>query len=100
MHYPLTDEVSDGPQHTVRAMQAIQTRYHGPTNSRGSLVSAKCEAGRVSIPYPYELSGEAVHKAAAVALCKKLGWSGAESLAGGMLPNGDYAFVFCPEASR
>lgn len=75
-------------------MQAIQTRYHGPTNSRGSRISAKADAGRISIPYPYALSGVAGHKAAAVALCKKLGWDGAETLVGGQLPNGDYAFVF------
>jgi hypothetical protein len=81
-------------------MQAIQTRYHGPSNTRGSRISAKADAGRISIPYPHELSGEACHRAAAEALCKKLGWDGVETLAGGQLPSGDYAFVFCPEASR
>jgi hypothetical protein len=75
-------------------MQAIQTRYHGPSNTRGSRISAKADAGRISIPYPHELSGEACHRAAAEALCKKLGWDDAEKLVGGQLPNGDYAFVF------
>lgn len=73
-------------------MQAIITRYHGPTNTRGARVSAQATAGRVSIPYHYELSGENVHRAAAQALCDKFGWKG-EFVTGG-LPNGDYVHVF------
>lgn len=77
-------------------MKAIQTRYYGATNTRGSRIVATAEGGakphRVSIPYPPELSGEAVHAAAAVKLCEKLGWTGI--LVGGGLPNGDYAFCF------
>lgn len=30
-------------------MQAIETRYHGPTNTRGARVSARCEAGRITL---------------------------------------------------
>ena len=74
-------------------MKAIQTRYYGPTNARGSRVTAWTEGGnRVTIPYPHELSGEAVYRAAADALCKKMGWPA--DLVGGGLPNGDYAFCF------
>ena len=74
-------------------MKAIQTKYHGATNTRSSRISATAEGGnRVSIPYPHELSGEAVHAAAALALCRKLGWQG--ELVGGGLPNGDYCFCF------
>ncbi len=72
-------------------MKAIQTRYLGPTNTRGSRIVAWVEGGhRVIIPYPHELSGEEVHKAAALALCQMLGWT--HELVGGGLPNGDYAF--------
>lgn len=47
-------------------MKAIETRYHGPTDTRGSRISAfDSDGNRVSIPYPYELSGEAVHRKAA-----------------------------------
>jgi hypothetical protein len=73
-------------------MKAITTKYHGATNTRGSKITASDEDGnRVTISYPYELSGEAVHRAAADALCAKMGWTG--KLAGGSLKNG-YVFVF------
>ena len=73
-------------------MKAIVTRYKGPTNTRGSRVYASDGDGnRTSISYPYELSGEAVHKEAAVALCKKMGWD--TNLLGGATKDG-YAFVF------
>lgn len=73
-------------------MKAIKTTYKGPGNVRGSHIIASDEDGnRVSISYPYELSGEAVHKKAAQALCDKMKWSG--EMIGGSLKNG-YAFVF------
>jgi hypothetical protein len=67
MQHPLKHEVPDMPQ-------AIFTAYHGPTNTRGSRVSAKCEAGRLSLPWDDALDSEGNHKAAAQALIKKLGW--------------------------
>jgi hypothetical protein len=73
-------------------MKAITTKYHGATNTRGSRISASdMDGNRVSIPYPHDLSGEAVHRAAAEALCAKMGWTG--ELAGGATKDG-YAFVF------
>jgi len=75
-------------------MKAIITKYHGPTNSRGSRISATAEGvGRIYIGYPHELSGEDCHKAAAIALCNKYQWS--TDLAGGGLPDqSGYAFCF------
>lgn len=55
-------------------MQAIETRYHGPTDTRGSRISARCEAGRISIPYDHAKSADRNHDAAAVELARKLGW--------------------------
>lgn len=79
-------------------MQAIITKYHGPTNTKGSRISAKCDAGSVMISYPHELSGIDVYEAAARALIKKLHWTTADGfpeLVGGGLPNnGGYVFVF------
>lgn len=76
-------------------MKAIRTKYHGATNTKGSRISASDEDGnRVSIPYPHELSGGAVHRAAADALCQKMGWGG--ELVGGGLKDG-YVFVFTPD---
>lgn len=73
-------------------MKAIITRYKGPTDTKGSRIIASDEDGnRISISYPYELSGETVHQKAAQALCQKMGWTG--ELVGGSLKNG-YCFVF------
>jgi len=78
-------------------MQAIQTKYLSPTNTRGARIKATAAAGSVTISYPYELSGQAVHRKAAEALCAKFDWD-VESiygqLIGGQLANGDYVFVF------
>ena len=73
-------------------MKAIVTKYHGPTNNRGSRITASDGDGnRVTISYPYELSNENVHRAAAEALCKKMNWTG--RLVAGGLKRG-YVFVF------
>jgi len=75
-------------------MKAIITKYHGPTNFKGSRISASDEDGnRITIPYPSELDwrdGEP-HRAAAQSLCEKMNWKG--SLVGGSVKGG-YAFVF------
>jgi len=75
-------------------MKAIIAKYMPATNARGSRIKATAEGVKpLSIPYPHELSGEAVYKAAALELCKRQGWP--ESLAGGGLPDqSGYAFVF------
>lgn len=73
-------------------MKAISTRYLGATDRRGSrIVASDLDGNRVTIPYPHELSGEAVHRKAAEALCTKMQWTGA--LAGGATKHG-YCFVF------
>jgi hypothetical protein len=83
-------------------MQAIITKYFGPTNSRGSRIKATCAAGSVTISYPYELSGQACHRAAADALVQKMDWNDAHygGLLGGQLPSGEYVFVFNNDASK
>ena len=78
-------------------MQAIQTKFLPATNTRGSRIKATCAAGSITIGYPHELSGQAVHRAAAEALAAKLGWTianGYGQLLGGCLPDGSYCFVF------
>lgn len=87
-------------------MQAIQTKYLPVTNTRQSRIKAFCAAGSLTIGYPHELSGQAVHRKAAEALAAKLGWTAATSkgyangLLGGSLPNGDYVFMFDNEWAR
>lgn len=79
--------------------KAIVTTYHGPTNSRGSRISAKdSDNNRVSISSPLELSGEEGHKLAAEALKKKMGWHG--QLVGGHLKAGSFVVDGYPDAKR
>ena len=79
-------------------MKAILTRYHGPTNTRGARISATADGwGRVSIPYPDELSGDACRWEAVKRLLDKgFTYHGnhAHNLVAGGLPNGDTVFCF------
>ena len=78
-------------------MKAIETTYHGPTDTRGSRITATDGDGnRVSISYPHELSGEACHRHAARKLCAKLNWKG--KLVGGATRRG-YVFVWADKDS-
>lgn len=72
-------------------MQCIRTRYVGPTNTRGSRVSAQCESGRLTLPWDCALSSEENHAAAAKALAEKLGMVLPAPVSGG-----DYYHAFIP----
>jgi len=79
-------------------MQAIVTKYIGPTNYRGSRVKASCQAGTITLPWSYELGVNENHDKAAMALAFKLGWDEARygKLVGGGMPDGTgNAYVFC-----
>lgn len=73
-------------------MQAIRTKYHGPSNVRGSRISATAAAGRVIVEWDDALNYEQNHAAAAQKLCAKLNWSG--TLISGGLPDGSKVHVF------
>lgn len=81
-------------------MQAIVTKYLGPTNSKGSRVKATCEARPrgLSVGWDYGAGNatgqsdiEANHNRAAVALIRSMGWLG--TWARGALPSGGYCYV-------
>jgi hypothetical protein len=72
-------------------MQAIQTRYIGPRNVRGSRVKAIAEAGSITLSWNPRLNSEGNHKAAAEALANKFGWHG--KWFGGGLPGSGMVFV-------
>jgi len=78
-------------------LQAIVTKYHGPTNYRAARMSAKADAGKVSICYDHGKTLEENHKSAAQALAHRCGWTaekGRAPLVGGALPeNAGYVFV-------
>jgi hypothetical protein len=85
-------------------MQAIQTRYIGPTNYRGSRVVAWCEAGKLIHQWDHSLNVDQNHREAARKLADKLGWIGGyySEMVGGALPNPNagYAFVFANDELR
>jgi len=78
-------------------MQAIQTKYFGPTNVRGSRFKATCAAGSVTVSMSYPLTLEQNHREAALALCVKLAWDGV--MHGGTLADGSMVWVFDDIAS-
>jgi hypothetical protein len=57
-------------------MQAIETKYLGPTNHRGARIKASCHAGQVTISRDCAMNIDDNHRAAARALITKLGWFG------------------------
>jgi len=73
--------------------QAIQTKFLGPTNNRGSRYKATCAGGSVTRSADYGVNFEENHKAVAFELLAKMGWDDLYSLEGGCLPSGEYAFV-------
>lgn len=46
-------------------MQAIVTKYLPATNFRGARIKAECERGKVTIPFPHELTWNLAHISAA-----------------------------------
>ena len=75
-------------------MKAIETKYIPATNTRGSRIRAYAEGVKsLSISYPYELSGSAVHAAAALALARRMSWTGT-LVAGGKADQKGEVFCF------
>ena len=82
-------------------MQAIRTKYLPATNCKVSRIKATANSGSITISYPHELSGQAVHRAAAEALANRFHWlDDGSKLLGGTLADGSYVFVFDAPASR
>ena len=73
-------------------MVAITSKYHGPTNTRGSCVRATANGQTVTVPFASELDSEANHREACKRLCAKLGWD-ADRFFGGTMDDGRWAWV-------
>jgi hypothetical protein len=73
-------------------MQAIVTRYFGPSNVRGSRVKAAAQAGSVTLHWDGSQNSYWNHAAAAKALAEKYGWHYGV-WHGGALPDGSMAWV-------
>ena len=58
-------------------MQAITTKYLGPTDNYPSRVRAITACGtKITLPWQHSLDSDDNHKRAALALAQKLGWQG------------------------
>jgi hypothetical protein len=81
--------------------QAIVTKYHGPTNTKGSRVSAKAFAGKCFVSYdddalePFRSGIESAHARAALALIIKKEWYGIW-VGGGSPDETSFCFVMVP----
>jgi hypothetical protein len=77
--------------------QAIVTRCIGATNYKPARIRATASAGNLIMSQPHDAtSDDAVHHAAARALCARFGWHG--TLACGGMPDGQSrVFVFIPK---
>jgi hypothetical protein len=70
---------------------AIETKYVGPNNSRGSTIVAKANKQKIIVSYDHSLNPDENHAEAARALCRKNNWTG--NLVKGGTKDG-YVFVF------
>lgn len=73
-------------------MQAIRTKYIGPSNVKGSRIQAKCEARTIYLSYDCALSEDENHKSACTALVRAMGWDvdGYSDMVGGVFDNAHY----------
>lgn len=82
-------------------MQAIITKYLGPTNHRSSRVKATCDAKSMTVSWDHSLNSDENHDVAARMLAERLGWTGDHygRLVGGGLPRGmgGNCYVFVKE---
>jgi len=70
-------------------MKAIQIRYYGPTNTKGSRYKAWTDAGAIITAFNYALDADENARAAAVEYARvKFNRDGIQGF--GSLPNGDY----------
>jgi hypothetical protein len=76
--------------------QAITTKYHGPTDARGSRVSAKAEPGQRFYSWDYALDAAGNHAVAAQQYAQEFGWTEYNDYVGGGTRYG-YVFVAVPK---
>lgn len=76
----------------IDSLQAITTRYLGPTDRRGSRIKATSSAGSITVPVDNRWNQDDNHRQAAQALMNKFGWTAALYM-GGMPNSNDRVFV-------
>lgn len=84
-------------------MQGIHTKFLGPTDTRDPRIVARCNAGRIVVPWNSNSEVFDNHAEAARQLCIKLGWTRKYygSLYGASLPGDNgYAFVLVNDEAK
>ena len=71
-------------------MQAIQTKFLSPTNTKGARIKAFCAAG--SLIHDFEYGDDCQDRIAALKLIQKLAWD-VQIIGSGQVKSGDW--VFC-----
>ena len=80
-------------------MKSITTKYHGPSATKGSRISATDNDGnRVMISKDLSLSDDGGHEKAARTICETMGWRG--ELVMGWIKPGQHVFVFTKHAMK
>lgn len=69
-------------------IQAISTKYLGPTNNRGSRIKATCAAKSIVVSYKSELSLPQNYENAARSLMQSLGWDKTSDIVSGYTKDG------------
>lgn len=73
--------------------KAIITKFIPATNTKGARIKAVAAPG-LSVTISYDYSGDASHRAAAMALAAKFGWPDWDNAISGLMPdNSGFAFV-------
>ena len=85
-------------------MQAIITKFFGPTNARGARIKAAAMRGTITVSYDHSMDSESNHVAAAQALKEKFQFEDpaahrahsywVQPTVTGTLPDGTYAHVY------
>lgn len=82
-------------------MQAIQSKFIGPTATKGARIKSWCAAGSITVGLHSINAADDQDRYEQVAkmLRDKLGWDGDHygRLVTGNLPNGDFCHVFLPD---
>lgn len=74
-------------------MQAIVTKWLGPTNHRGSRIKVSCDALTRTYSWDYSKGVEENHAQAIAKHCARLGWAGTLVIGGAPDKGSPHAFV-------
>ena len=76
-------------------MQAIVTKYYGPTNTKPSKFRAICSGGKIAASFDYDKDEFCQQRDLAWKLCEKMGWWRSDLvMETGTLPDGTLCHVF------